>query len=147
MVNTLSLDRLMLRRRGGAEDLRARVAGDLGCRDPDPTCRGMDQHPVPFPQPAHDHQGGVRRGVVHAKCRAFFKAEVLRHRHHISRLGNRELRLTAELGPGHHALPDGQPGNALPDRLDLTGNLIAQDARRLRRGGVQTRPAPSCPRS
>jgi len=65
---------------------------------------------------------------------------MLRHRHHISRLCNRELRLTAELGPGHDALPDSQPGNALPDRLDLTGHLIAQDARRLRRGGVQTHP-------
>jgi hypothetical protein len=109
MINTLSLDGLMLRRRGGAKDLSACDTGDLGCRDPDPASRGMDQHPVPLPQPAHDHQGGVRRAVVHAKCCAFFKAEVLRHWHHISRLCNCELRLTPELGPGHDALPHGQP--------------------------------------
>src|SRR5215207_11354418 len=41
------------------------------------------------------------------------------------------------MGTGHHALTHAQPGNALPDRLDFTGHLVAQDTWRLRCWGIQ----------
>jgi hypothetical protein len=101
----------------------------------------MDQDSVALPQPTHDHQAGIRRAVGDAKCRAFFKAEVLRHRHHVSSQRNRKLRLPPELGPCHHPLSDGQAGNALPNRLHLTGDLIALSWWR-REGGMDRITAP-----
>ena len=100
----------------------------------------MDQYPVLRAEAAHDHQRGVPRAVVHAERRTFLEAEVVWHRHDISRLSGSQLGLTPELGPRHHPLPDDKTADSGADGLDLARDLIAQDAWRLRCSGVEPHP-------
>ena len=56
MVDSLLADRVVLRGRGGTEDLGAEAPGDLRCGDPDPAGRSVDQDPLALLQPCHHDQ-------------------------------------------------------------------------------------------
>jgi hypothetical protein len=96
----------------------------------------MNQDPVPLPKATHDHQRGVRGPVADTERRTLLEAEMVRHRQDIPCPGGRDFRLTAKLRPCHHSLPDDQPADIWTDGLDLAGDLVAQDARPFRRGGI-----------
>jgi hypothetical protein len=61
---------------------------------------------------------------------------MLRQRHDIPYPGGRELGLAAKLRPCHHSLPHDQPADIRADGFDLAGDLIPQNARPFRRGGI-----------
>ena len=100
MDDTLSADCIVLGWRGGAEDLGARNAGNLGCRDANATARGVDGDTVSISQAAHQHQRGVGGAVVHGKCRTLLEAEPLGQRQDLCLRNCDQLGLAAETGTG-----------------------------------------------
>ena len=96
----------MLGGRGGAEDLGAGVAGDLGGRDADPAGGGVDQHPVALAQAAHHDQRRVGGAVVDREGRPLLEAEPLGKRQRLRLGDDDQLGLAAEAGAGDDAVAD-----------------------------------------
>lgn len=77
-----------------------------------------------------------RGPVANTESSTLLEAEMLRQRHDIPYPNGRELGLAAKLRPCHHSLADNKPADIRTDGLDLAGDLVAQNARPFRRGGI-----------
>ncbi len=112
--NALGADRIVLGGRGGAEDLGAGVAGDLGGGDADAAGRGVDQDAVALAQAAHQDQRRVGGAVVDREGGALLEAEPLGQRQRLIGGDGDELGLAAEAGAGDDAVADRERSTPSP---------------------------------
>ena len=134
-------DALVLAGRGRAVDLSARALGDLGGGDAHAAPGRVHEHALAGLQRPVADQARPRGPVVDRDRRPLLEAELLGQREHVGG-GHRDLRgVAAEHGRGEHALArrEGRMGirNAGAQLEDRAGDLVADDAGRLRRVRVQ----------
>ena len=137
--DALRADRVVLRRRRGAEDLGPDPFRDLRRGDPDPPGGSVDQQPLARLEPAHDHECRVCSRVVDRKRGPLLEAERIRKREHLVRGDADQLGVPAEAGAGEHPVADRVRVDALADALDLAGDLVADHAGRRRSVRVDPR--------
>ena len=139
VVASLLADRVVLRRRGGPEDLGALGLADLDRRDPDSPRGRLDQHPIAGAEAADHHEAGVRGGVVDDDRGALLEAHRIRERQDLALGHAHELRVAAEASPGDHPVARLESGHPLTDGLDLARHLVADHRRQRRRIGIDAR--------
>jgi hypothetical protein len=99
----------------------------------------MDEHPIAGPQAAHHDQPRIRGRVVDGKRGPLLERERVRQRQRLIGRNRDELGMAAEPRSGHHPVADREARDAVADRIDLSGDLVADDARRRRRVRIDAR--------
>ena len=141
MVHPETADGVVLGGRGGAVDLAgAHQLRDLGGRGSHSARRRLDQHALARPERAVADQARGRRRVHDRQGGALLEAPAVGQGNEVPGAGHDQLGVGAEAAAAHHAISDRDPLGPLPQRLDLAGELVADDARRLRRVLVQAHP-------
>ena len=87
----------------------------------------MDQHGLPSPQVPLQHQGIVRRAERLRHRRTLHELKAPRHRHHVARLRNEQLRVSATAHETHDPGSDRGFVSALAHGLDHAGKLETGD--------------------
>ena len=120
---------------GGRDDGRAEQFRDLDGGDADAAGGAVDQHPIARLQQSAALQqrvvGGVMRAAEHG---GLLDAHPVRHGVAIIGAGISELREGAEPVAAHDAVAEPEAGDAVADRDDFAGPLVARDKRRFRAG-------------
>ncbi len=127
-------------RRLRPEDLGAASGGELRGGDPDPARGRMDEQPVSFAEPAHQHDARVGGPVVDRNGGALLEAHLRRQRQDVPRGDRAELGMAAEPRRRHYPVTRCARLHPLPHRLDDAGDLVADDGRQRRRIRVHARP-------
>ena len=138
LVDAEAADRVVLRGRGRAPDLGSRELRDLSGGDADAPAGGLDQHALARAQAAVVDQPGVCGCVRDRQRRRLGVAPAVRDRDQRVAARHGELGVAAEARPAHDPLADLEVLDSLADGVDVAGDLVADDAGRLR--GVRVEP-------
>ena len=107
---------------------------------PTPPAGGMDQHGLALAEPPHGDDKLVRGEIGDGQGRAMRRIEPVGQRKHLALRYHDMARIAAETGERDDFLPYRPLRRAGSERGDLARNLVADDARRLGRIGIDAAP-------
>ena len=97
----------------------------------------MDQHSLARPDSGDTEQHVVGGEIVDREGSGFLEAHRIRNRQHLLRRHAHHIRVSPETRHGQHPLARREALDALAERVDHSGHLIADHARRLGSIGIQ----------
>ena len=131
----------VLGRRGGADDGRADMLGDLGRGDADAAAGGMNQHGLAAFEAAHDDDELPGGEIVDRDRRGGLRRHAGRPHEDLAGRGADHIGIAAEPRHRQDVAPDQGAVDARSDRIDAARDLVARNHRQRRQVRIETETA------